>query len=47
MLWNGAYHFEYVDDCEKFNETLLLGKQDFYNHLNIEDITNADYVLAI
>ena len=32
-----------MDDWEKFNETLLPEKQDFYSHLNIADITNADY----
>ena len=34
------------DDCEKFNESLLPEKEDFYNHLNMEDITDADYVHA-
>ena len=32
-----------MDDWEKFNETLLPEKQDFYSHLNMEDITDADY----
>ena len=31
-----------MDDWEKFNETLLPGKENFYSHLNMEDITNAD-----
>ena len=30
--------------CEKFNETLLPEKEDFYSHLNMEDITDADYM---
>ena len=30
---------------EKFNETLL-GKEEFYSNLNIEDITNSDYMHA-
>ena len=30
---------------KKINETSLPGK-DFYSHLNMEDITNADYVHA-
>ena len=34
---------EYVDDWEKFNKTSLPEKEDFYNHLNMEDITDADY----
>ena len=28
---------------DKFNETLLLEKADFYSHLNMEDINDADY----
>ena len=32
-----------MDDKEKFNETLLPGKEDFYSHLNMEDITDAGY----
>ena len=35
--------YKYMDNWEKFNETSLLEKEDFYNHLNMEDITNADY----
>ena len=32
-----------MDDWQKFNKTSLLEKKDFYCHLNIEDITDADY----
>ena len=37
-----------MDDCKKFNETSLLEKKkkDFYSHLNMEDITDADYPYA-
>ena len=35
-----------MDDSEKFNETSLPEKEDFYSHLNMEDITNADYAHA-
>ena len=35
-----------MDDLEKFNETTLSGKEDFYSHLNMEDITDADYTHA-
>ena len=31
-----------MDDGEKFNETSLREKKDFYSHLNMEDITDAD-----
>ena len=35
--------YEYIDDWEKFNEILLFEKEDFYSHLNMEDISDADY----
>ena len=35
-----------MDDWEKFRETLLSEKEDFYSHLNMEDITDADYAHA-
>ena len=34
-------------DCwEKFNETSLPEKEDFYSHLNMKDITDAQYAHA-
>ena len=35
-----------MDDWEKFKETSLPEKEDFYSHLNMEDITDADYTHA-
>ena len=32
-----------MDDWEKFNETSLPEIEDFYSHLNMEDIADADY----
>ena len=32
-----------MDDWEKFNEMSLPEKEDFCSHLNMEDITDADY----
>ena len=32
-----------MGDWEKFNETLLPEKEDFHSHLNMEDITDANY----
>ena len=46
MLQKGVYPYEYMDDWEKFNETSLPEKEDFYSHLNMEDITDADYAHA-
>ena len=46
MLLIGVYPYEYIDDWEKFNETSLLEKEDFYSHLYMKDITDADYAHA-
>ena len=35
-----------MDDWENFNETLLPEKEDFYSHINMKYITNADYIQA-
>ena len=35
-----------MDDWEKINETSLPVKIDFYSHLNMENITDADYTSA-
>ena len=43
LLRKDVYLYEYMDDWEKFNETSLPEKEDFYSHLNMEDNTDADY----
>ena len=35
-----------MDHWKKCNEKSLPGKEDFYNYLNTEDITDADYAPA-
>ena len=40
----GVYPYEYMDDWEKLNETSLSEKEDIYSHLNMEDITDAEYM---
>ena len=35
-----------MDSWERFNETTLPNKKSFYSQLNLEDITNKDYVHA-
>ena len=35
-----------MNNWQKLNETLLPEKEDFYSHLNMEDITDADYLHA-
>ena len=43
MLRKGVYPYEYMDDWKKLNETSFPRSEDFYSHLNMEDITDADY----
>ena len=43
LLRKGVYLCEYMDVWEKFNKTSLPEKEDFYSHLNMEDITDVDY----
>ena len=43
LLRKGVYLYEYMDVWEKFNKTSLPEKEDFYSHLNMEDITDVDY----
>ena len=35
-----------MDDWEKFNETTLPEKEEFYSNLDLEDFTEADYMHA-
>ena len=42
LLRKDVYPYEYMDDWEKFNETLL-PKKVFYSHFNMEYITDANY----
>ena len=46
LLRKGVYPYEYMGDWEKFNETALPEKEEFYRNLNMEDITDADYIHA-
>ena len=43
LLRKGFYRYEYMDSWEKFNETSLPSKEDFYSNLNMEDIDDIDY----
>ena len=43
LLGKGVYPYECMNDWEKLNETSLSEKEDLYSHLNMEDITDADY----
>ena len=46
LLRKGVCPYEYMDDWEKFNKTTLPEKEEFYSNLNMEDITDADYMHA-
>ena len=46
MSQNGAYPYEYIDTWKKFSKISLHEKVDFYSHLNMEDIADADYTYA-
>ena len=43
LLRKGVYPYEYMDSWEKFNETELLPKKDFYSNFNLENISDEDY----
>ena len=46
LLRKGVYSYEYMDSWEKFDETALPPKEAFYSNLNLEDISDEDYVSA-
>ena len=43
LLRKGVYPYEYMDSWERFNETSLPSKENFYSNLNMEDIDDIDY----
>ena len=43
LLRKGVYPYEYMDSWEKFDQTALPLKKDFYSNLNLENITDEDY----
>ena len=43
LLRKRLYSCEYMDSWERFNETSLPPKKDFYSELTLEDITDKDY----
>ena len=46
FLRKGIYPYEYMGSWERFNETSLPDKEAFYSNLNMEDITDVDYMHA-
>ena len=43
LLRKGVYPYKYMDNWERFHETLLPDKKSFYSELYLEDITDKDY----
>ena len=43
LLGKGVYPYECMDSWERFNETSLPSKEDFYSYLNMENIDDIDY----
>ena len=43
LLRKGVCLYEYMDSWERFNETSLPSKKDFYSNLNMENIDDIDY----
>ena len=46
LLRKGVYPYEYVDSWGKFDETVLPPKKAFCSNLNLENISDEDYVHA-
>ena len=43
LLIKGVYPYEYMDSCERFDETSLPDEKAFCSELNLEDITDKYY----
>ena len=43
LLRKGIYPYEYMESWERFNETELSPKKDFYGNFNLEHISDKDY----
>ena len=46
LLRKDVYPHEYMDSWGRFNETSLPPKESFYSELNLEDISDKDYLHA-
>ena len=42
----GVYPYEHINEWEEFNETSFPEKEEFYSNLDMEGITDADYMIA-
>ena len=46
LLRKGVYLYEYMDSWERFDKTSLTDKEAFCSSLNMDDITDVDYIHA-
>ena len=46
LLRKDFYPYKYMDSWERFNETSLPPKESFYSELNLEDISDKEYLRA-
>ena len=46
LLRKGVYPYEYMDSWDRFNDTSLPPKESCYSELNLEDISDKDYLHA-
>ena len=46
LLKKGVYSYEYMDSWERFNKTSLPPKESFHNELNLENISDKNYLHA-
>ena len=46
MLREGVYPLKYLEEWEKFNEASLPENNDLHSNLNLEDITDSNYIHA-
>ena len=44
LLQKGVYPYKYMDSWGKFDETTLPSKEVFYSNLNLEDVSDEDYL---
>ena len=43
MSRRGFYIYENMDSWQRFNETSLPNKKEFYSNLSVEDIADSDF----
>ena len=46
LLGKGVYPYEYIDSWEKFDKNILLPKEAFCSNLNLDNISDEDYMHA-